>query len=136
MGFFDLFKSTHRPPAGTPVLPQDNVQSAILALNRDTAPYSLVDGSSEGVDIIAGWKIVDAKWYEVFAKASLSRVFKIYMKFDPAKNELRATDREFSVQWKAGIPSLSIAVKAFKGQKQEAVSGCGWTYRGVAFGKL
>ena len=159
-----------KPDKNAPVLSPDEVKQRLLALNRETAPYRILDGSSEKVDLIAEWKVVDAKWYEVFAKANLTKVFRIYMKFDEAKHEVRAKDEEYTVQWKAGVPSLSVSVQKFQGQMtsvefgtayafteelapgqvykyrfstneikkpvQEAVAACGWTYKGVAFGKL
>ncbi len=166
------------PPAQPAPAPVQSVASAgtepvyarLMALNRPTAPYRIVDGKAENVDLIAEWKIVDAQWYEIFAKASLTKVFRIYLKFDPAKREVRAMDREYTVEWKAGVPSLSVAASFFQGQKssvsfgmgyaftetlapgqvykykfntneikkpiQEAVAASGWTYKGVAFGKL
>ena len=85
-------------------------------------------------------------------------------------HEVRATGRKYSVEWRTGVPKLSIAASAFKGQKQsvefgqayaftetlapgqvynsrfntkemkkpvqEAVTSCGWIYKGMAFGKL
>ncbi|MBI1793944.1 MAG: hypothetical protein HYR70_07110 [Chloroflexi bacterium] len=153
-----------------PILSAGEVKQRLLALNRGTAPYQIIDGSSEKVDLIAEWKIVDAKWYEIFAKANLTKVFRIYMKLDEAKHELRTKDDEYTVEWKAGVPSLSISVQKFQGQNtsvefgaayafteeltpgqvykyrfntneikkpiQDAVAACGWTYKGVAFGKL
>ena len=92
------------------------------------------------------------------------------MKLDETNHAVRASDREYSVSWSAGVPSLSLSATAFKGQQQsiqfgtayafteelepgqvynyrfdtreikgpiqEAVTSCGWTYQGVAFGKL
>lgn len=170
MGMFDFLTSTKRPSAGTPVRSPPEVLNALMSLNRTTAPYRLIDGKSEQVDLIAEWRIVDAQWYEVFAKAGLSKVFRIYLKLDPAQHEVRAMDREYTLEWSVGVPKLSVAVSSFKGQKQEvefgkayaftetlapgqvynyrfntkelkqpiqdAVTSCGWTYRGVAFGKL
>ncbi|MCU0521761.1 MAG: hypothetical protein MUF84_13850 [Anaerolineae bacterium] len=170
MKLSELFSSTRRPEAGTPVRSPEEVLSALMGLNRPTAPYRMVDGQAEGVDVIAEWKIVDAQWFELFAKASISKVFRIYLKLDAAKHEVRAMDREYTVEWRAGVPALSLSAQAFKGQKQEvsfggayaftetlapgqvykyrfstneikkpiqdAVTGCGWTYKGVAFGKL
>lgn len=52
----------------TPVLAVDEVRQRLLTLNRDTAPYQIIDGASQNVDLIAEWKIVDVKWYELFAK--------------------------------------------------------------------
>jgi hypothetical protein len=170
MGLFDFLTSTKRPADGTPALPPGEVAARILALNRPTAPYQIVDGRAEGVDLIAEWKIVDASWYELFAKAGLEKVFRVFLKLDPDSHEVRASDREYTVEWRAGVPALSIAASAFRGQKQsiefgkayaftetlapgmvynyrfdtrelkgpiqEAVNAAGWTYRGVAFGKL
>lgn len=170
MKLFDFFTSTRRPAKGTPVRSPGEVLQAIMSLNRSTAPYRIVDGREKGVALIAEWKIVDAQWYEIFAKAGIKKVFRIYLKLDPQKREVRAGDREYMVEWRAGIPTLSISAEFFRGQKQEvefgtayafkenlapgqvykyrfatneikkpiqdAVTRCGWTYRGIAFGKL
>jgi len=167
MGLFGFGKKAEK---NVPVLTADQVRARLLELNRETAPYQIIDGSSEKVDLIAEWKIVDAKWYELFAKANLTKVFRIYMKFDAAKNVVRAKDEEFTVEWRAGVPSLSISVSKFQGQMtsvefgaayafteelkpgvvynyrfstgeikkpiQETVVASGWSYKGVAFGKL
>ena len=167
MGLFGFGK---KPNKNTPVLPAEEVRQRLLALNRETAPYQIRDGSAEGVDLIAEWKIVDAKWYEIFAKANLTKVFRIYMKFDEDRHEVRAKDEEYTVEWRAGVPSLSVSANKFSGQKtsiefgtayafteelkpgqvynyrfntneikkpiQEAVTACGWAYKGIAFGKL
>jgi hypothetical protein len=170
MGLFDFFTSTRRPASGTPVQSREEVLARLQSLNRPTAPFHIVDGRAEQVDLIAEWKIVDAQWYEIFAKAGLSKVFRIYLKLDPAAHEVRAMDREYTVEWRAGVPRLAAVMSGFKGQKQsvefgaayafteelrpgqvynyrfntkelktpiqEAVTGAGWTYKGVAFGKL
>ncbi len=170
MGFLDSLSGTKRPTAGTPVLRRSDVSAKLQALNRPSAPFRVVEGSAEKVDLIAEWKIVEASWYEVFAKAGLTKVFRIYLKLDEGTHEVRAMDREYSLEWSAGLPKLTVAATAFKGQMQsvefgrafafsekleagqvynyhfdtreiktpiqEAVIACGWTYRGVAFGKL
>ena len=159
-----------KPDKNAPVLSADEVRQRLLTLNRETSPYQIIDGASQNVDLIAEWKIVDAKWVEIFAKANLTKVFRIYMKFDAAKHEVRGKDEEFTVAWRAGVPSLSISATKFQGQMtsvefgaayafteelkpgvvynyrfntneikkpiQEAVTACGWAYKGVAFGKL
>jgi hypothetical protein len=170
VGLFDWLTGTKRPAAGVAPKPPAEVKAALLAVNRPTAPFTVRDGAAENVDFVAEWRIVDAKWYELFAKAGLQKTFKILMRLDPQKQEVRAVDQEWSVEWRAGIPSLSLATEAFRGQKteisfgtayaftetgqygqvynyrfstgeiktplQEAVTRAGWTWRGVAFGKL
>ena len=170
MGLFDFLTSTKKPAAGTTVQSAAEVKARLLALNRPTAPYQLVDGSAQGCDLIAQWRIVDAKWFEIFAVAGLTKAFSIHLKIDEAAHEVRAMDREITVEWSAGVPKVSFAVSSFKGQQQSvefgkaygftetlgvgeiynyrfatkelkepiqgAVNGAGWTYKGVAFGKL
>ncbi len=171
MGLFDALTGTKKPKAGTPVKPLAELRGDLLALNRDSAPWHIrAAAPEEKCDLVVEWRIVDAKWYEIFAKAGLKSVFKIFLKFDDAKKEVRGVDQEWTVEWRAGVPSLSVVATAFRGQKaeisfgqaygftenlgvgqiynytfktsemknpmQDAVTGAGWTYRAVAFGKL
>ncbi|MBC7617390.1 MAG: hypothetical protein H7293_00095 [Candidatus Saccharibacteria bacterium] len=128
MGLFDLFTSTKRPETGVPIQSVTEIRARLLALNRDTAPYQLIDGTSEGVDIIAQWKIVDAKWYEIFAKAGLSKTFKIYLKFDEAQHAVRAKDYEYTVSWRAGVPNLELNTSSFSGQTQSVEFGAAYGF--------
>jgi hypothetical protein len=59
MGLLDFLTSTRRPAAGTPALSRQEVIDRLMALNQPTAPYRLLDGAAEKVDLIAEWKIVD-----------------------------------------------------------------------------
>ncbi|MGE0423272.1 MAG: hypothetical protein AB7O88_13465 [Reyranellaceae bacterium] len=170
MGLFDWLTGTRKPPAGVAAKTPAEVHAALLAVNRPTAPFVVRDGAPEKVDLVAEWRIVDAAWYEIFAKAGLTKVFKVLMRLDPQKREVRAVDQEWTVEWRAGIPALSLSAEAFRGQKvsiefgtayafteqggfgqvyqykfataeikkplQDAVAASGWTWRGVAFGKL
>lgn len=117
-----------KPDKNVRVLSREEVIQKILELNRDTAPYQIIDGKSEGVDLIAEWKIADTKWYEIFAKGSLTKVFRIYMKLDSTKNEVRAKDEEYTVTWKAGIPSLSMAASKFQGQMTSVEFGTAYAF--------
>lgn len=118
-----------KKPASIEVaLPPQEVVTRLLALNRPSAPYRIMDGHSENVDLIAEWKIVDAQWYEIFAKANLTKVFRIYLKLDPEKHELRAQDREYTLEWRAGVPALSLAVSSFKGQMTSVEFGAAYAF--------
>jgi hypothetical protein len=58
----------------------------LLAVSRPTAPFVVRDGAPERVNLVAEWRIVDASWHEIFAKAGLKKVFKVLMRIDPQKN--------------------------------------------------
>jgi len=125
----------NQPPAEEP-LPSflqaaDNsgdIRTRLMGLNRSTAPYQIIDGQAENVDLIAEWKIVDAGWYEIFGKAKLEKVFRIYLKLDADKKEVRAQDHEYSVQWSAGVPNLKMVVNSFKGQMNSVEFGTGYAF--------
>lgn len=116
MGLLDFLTSTKRPVKGTLVLSKQEVVDAIMSLNSDKAPYRINYGDKEHEVLIAEWKILDAKWYEIFAKAGMKKVFKIYLKLDPEKHEVRAMDQEYTVSWKAGVPSLTLSAYQQMGQ--------------------
>ena len=114
--------------ANISALSTQEVVNKIMELNRPSAPYQFIDGVSEGVDLIAEWKIVDAEWYEIFAKAGLEKVFQIRMKLDAEKKQVRAKDYEYSVEWEVGIPSLSLAVSSFQGQSSSVQFGTAYAF--------
>ncbi len=109
-------------------MPASEVIGRLKALNRVTAPWAIVDGASEGVDLIAEWKIVDARWYEIFAKAGLTKVFRILLKLDEQAKHVRAQDREYEVAWSAGVLSLSLSASGFKGQTTSVQFGTSYGF--------
>lgn len=58
-----------KQPTGRPTLPPQEVTARLMSLNRPTAPYQIVDDRAEGADLIAEWKIVDARWYKMNIRA-------------------------------------------------------------------
>ncbi len=117
-------KKTPAPPA----LPAQEVIRKLLELNRTSAPYRIIDGAPYGVDLVAEWKIADAQWYQIFAKAGLEKVFQIRMKLDDKKKQVRAKDYEYTVEWEAGIPSLSLTVSGFQGQSTSVQFGTAYAF--------
>ena len=138
MGIFDWLTGNKAAPAGVARQPVATLRTALLAVNRDTAPFIIRDGAPEGCDLVAEWKIVDARWYEIFAKASVKKAFKVLMKFDEAKGEVRALDQEWTVEWRAGVPELSMAASFNRGQVNEVSFGTAYAFReeDLSFGKV
>lgn len=128
MGLFDWLTGTMRPAVGVPAKTPAEVRAALLAVNRPTAPFTVRDGAPENVDLVAEWRIVDARWYEIFAKAGLKKVFKVLMKFDEPAQEVRTVDQEWSVEWSAGGPTLSLSASTFRGQSNEFSFGMAFAF--------
>lgn len=128
MGLLDFIRGIKKPDASTPVATLEEAKKNILALNRETAPYQIRDGKEEGVDLVAEWKIVDAKWYGIFSKSGLKKVFKILMVLDDAKKEVRTVDNSYTVEWTGGVATLSVEASAFRGQQMEFSGGMGYAF--------
>ena len=48
---------------------------------------------------------------------------------DEAKGEVRSVDQEWTVEWRAGVPTLSLSAEAFRGQKVEMSFGTAIGFR-------
>ncbi len=138
MGIFDFLTGRKAPPAGTPQANEAELRAAFLALNRPSAPFEVREGGPEGADLVAEWRIVDAKWYEIFAKAGLKKGAQVLLKLDAASGEVRNVQRDFTVEWRAGVPSMSFSAEGFRGQKTEISFGTGFAFReeDLRFGKV
>jgi hypothetical protein len=53
----------------------------------------------------------------------------VLMKFDEQKGEVRSLDQEWTVEWRAGVPSLSLNAEAFRGQKVEMSFGTAYAFK-------
>lgn len=126
MGLLDKLTGT-RPakPGVTPVAAAD-LRSALLGLNRDTAPWCIRDGAGDKCDLVAEWRIVDAQWSEVFSSFGLKSVFRIMMKLDEASHEVRNIDEQATLTWKGGLPSVGRSWS--RGQIKEVEHGQGYGY--------
>ena len=97
MKLIDWFTGTKRPAPGVAAKSAAQVRADLLAADRPTAPFIIRDGQPENVDIVAEWRIVDAKWYGIFSKSGLKKVFKILIKLDAQTHEARAVDQAWTV---------------------------------------
>ena len=137
MGILNWLRGIKPAPGGVKRQPVKKLRAALLAIDGPKTPFRVRDGEGEGVDLVAEWKIVDAKWYEIFAAAGLKRVFTVLMKFDEAKGEVRAVEREWEVEWRAGEPILTLRAEAFRGRKWEKSFETVYAFReDGSFGKI
>ena len=116
-------KSTGRPPPPKPPQSAQIVREALLDANRLTAPYVVRPGGADEAELVAEWRIADSVWWEIFAAAGLTKAFKVLMRLDDSAKEVRSVDQEWSVAWRAGVPSASLTGAAFRGQKTDVDFG-------------
>jgi hypothetical protein len=104
--------------AGEP-LPAAAVKERLLAVNRPRAPFRIVDGAADRVDLVAEWKIQDREWHDVFGRAGIKDVFRIFMRLDESRHEVRAQDHRYSVEWREGVPFLLAVVTGEMNYKEK-----------------
>jgi hypothetical protein len=114
MGFVDFLTGTKRPAAGSTPVSRDALIKKISALSGGTAPFVVMPG--EDSDLVVELNIVDAKWYEVFAKAGLKKTYRIFLLLDDARKEIRVLEETGELNWKAGIPTASFSAEFFRGR--------------------
>ncbi len=126
MGLLDKLTGTRAANPGVAPVPVDELRTALLSLNRDTAPWHVRDGADDKCDLVAEWRIVDAGWHGIFSAYGVKSLFRIKLKFDEAAHEVRNVDEQATVTWEAGRPSVSKSWS--RGQLTEIQVG-----QGVAF---
>jgi hypothetical protein len=130
MGFMDSLKGIVRAKEGVVPLPKVAVKEKLLGLNQEQLPFMLSE--SEDVDLVAEWKIVDAAWYEIFAKAKLEKTHKIWLSLDDATQTVKALEESYTVKWRAGVPEVSFSAEKFQGRTIGSKSfGVGYAFQGV-----
>lgn len=133
MGLFDRLKGIKEPKQGVAPVPPDELQQRLLALNNDDVPFTLTPGpGGRDGDVVAEWKIVDAQWFEIFAKAALEKTHKIYLTLHQGDGEVRVLEEAWDVEWRAGVPEMSISAQAFRGRTMGSKSfGTAYAFKGV-----
>jgi hypothetical protein len=112
VGLLDKLKGVKKPAEGTPALPKADVTLRLLGLNNEQVPFTIAAGAGgDDGDVVAEWKIVDANWYEAFAKAGLEKSHRILLAVDEDAHEVRALEESWDVAREAGVPRLSMSAE-------------------------
>ena len=130
MGLMDALKGIVKAKEGVTPLSKQVLINKLLEINHEQVPFSVRAG--EETDLVAEWKIVDAAWYEVFASAKMEKNHKILINLDEGEQTARALEESYSIQWRAGIPNISMKVEKFQGRTIGSKSfGSGYAFKGV-----
>lgn len=135
MGMFDWLTGAQGDTSGVAPKSAHEVREALLAINRPTAPFVIRDGGPEGVDLVAEWRIVDAAWRDLFGRAGMKESFRVLMRLDESKQEVRTKDELRSVEWSSGVPALGKSFQSGQIYKKSSGRGFGFTEEGP-FGKV
>ena len=99
------------PGEGQPV-PEAELRSLIKSVNGIDAPIMVRE---KGNQLVVTWKYVDARWWELLAKAGLEKLYELHLKFDDQKKEVTLIDVTKSVSWRAGPTEVRVSGGFFRG---------------------
>ncbi len=129
MGFMDSLKGIVRAKPGVTPLSKKDLRAKMISLNHEQLPFAIGPGGD--FELVAEWKIVDASWYEIFAKAGLEKTHKIWLSFNEDDKTVKALEESFSIEWRAGIPNISFQAEKFQGRTIGSKSfGIGYAFQG------
>lgn len=96
---------------GQPV-PADELRARIQAINHYQAPVRVEERKGR---LVVTWNYVDARWWEILAKAGLTKVYELHIKFHGAQPLVTLIDVTKSVAWRAGPTQVRLRGGFFRG---------------------
>lgn len=88
-------------------IPLSELKYQLMVLNKDgDISFSLI---KQGDKLIASWKIVDAKWIELFGLGGLKKQYELTLFFNEAKN--RVSYREKSIDIETDLSTERVGFK-------------------------
>lgn len=102
---FALSLSFRPRPAKGPARPRADVLAALLALHGPQDAWRLAPLSPTALRL--DWNVVDASWYELFAKVKLSVVYRMRLYLEETTHEVRTYESLRSGSWFLGFDGLT-----------------------------
>ncbi len=99
IGLFQI-PSTRLYPHIRPV-DESELRSRLLALNDPGKPWEIVE--EDAGELLARWKIADAKWWEILKRAGLSIQYTGRMKLVPSSKMVLYTEEVAEIEWSIGL---------------------------------
>ena len=96
---------------GKPVT-EKKLRAIIKNINRFDVPAWVQE---RGRKLVVTWKYVDAKWWEILARAGLEQIYELHIKFNERKKEATLIDVKKSVSWRAGPSQVRVRGGFFRG---------------------
>lgn len=114
-----LFKSEAKTTASMTELKKE-----ILGINTYNVPVSVTEDKHGNLRVT--WRYLDAKWWELFAKAGVTQTYELVVKFNDAKKEVRLIDIQKSISWRTGPTDLRFGFSFFRGIVFDYEVGAQW----------
>lgn len=111
------------------------LRALLLSLNEQDLPFEVVQDKNG--DLVAQWKIADAKWVGLLKAGGLERQHNIVMRFDEPTRRVKAYDLDKAISWRADRASIALSFEYFRGislWQYERACEIGLLYKDGSFG--
>ncbi|MFI6929939.1 hypothetical protein [Streptomyces sp. NPDC050287] len=115
MGLFDKLTGTKRPDSGIAPRSAEEVRAAMVALNGPDVAWVVRDGTPEGADLVAEWRLAEPAWRTFFVESQLKRAVRIRMRLIEEDREVRALEEGWEVNRVGNPPRLQISSQYTRG---------------------
>lgn len=117
MGFNEYLGGKRK--SAVPAISKEELKEKILGLNSPDLLYQIQPSKETG--FILEWKIVDAKWYGIFSKEKVSKIYRASILLDENRKTTRYYEELGSIEWHIGTdgisaPSVRYREEFFKGR--------------------
>ena len=92
-----------KPKAGVVPVSGGEMRDRLLALNGPDVPFEVREEEGR---LVAEWKIADARWSKIFYAGGINELYRVVMRLDAQRNEVRSIDQRTSVRWDVGAGGL------------------------------
>ena len=107
---------TLHPDPGVAPVGAEELAQRFLGLQSDGRPFQV---RADGDKLVVEWKIIDARWTELMAKAGLKMLHTVHMQVDASEKAVRALDVSKRVEWRveAGLSTIRMqwSLSCFRG---------------------
>lgn len=96
----------------------------LLDLNHHgDMPFSVIEDNDK---LIASWKIVDAKWIELFGVAGLKKQYELTLLFDEVNNRVRYREKSTDIETEISTDRIGFKKQFQWGYRKEFEFGKSW----------
>jgi hypothetical protein len=91
----------------------EELRRRLLEVNGWDAPVTVQQTKPNTFAVT--WRYLDARWWELIAKAGISKLYTLQIKVNDARHEVVLVDKLRSVEWGIGPSEVHVGVSGFVG---------------------
>lgn len=105
-------------------IPLSELKYLLMGLNQNSnIPFSVID---KGGKLIASWKIVDAKWIELFGVGGLKKQYELTLSFNESKNRVSYREKSIDIETEINTERVGFKKQVQWGSRKEFSFGKSW----------